>query len=202
MMTLKVGSRGPEVKRLQSALNLFPDGIFGPLTREGVEDFQRDHGLKVDGVAGTKTLAALGLVSDRKPRTGPRMINEIIIHCTDTPQGRDVSVDDVRHWHVDERGFSDIGYHFLIGIDGTVYEGRPLDIAGAHCLGHNAHSIGICYVGGRDSDNKTPKDTRTPSQKNALRSLVDYYRRKFGASVHGHYEFANKLCPCFTIDKL
>ena len=61
-----------------------------------------------------------------------RHIDEIILHCSATPEGRDVSLDDIRRWHVDERGWSDVGYHFVITLDGVVHAGRPMDIAGAH----------------------------------------------------------------------
>ncbi len=202
MTLLKRGSRGADVQILQKALSLIPDGIFGPLTQEAVETFQREHGLTVDGIAGPKTLAALGLAgSCVMAKTATRRIDKIILHCTATRQGKDYSVDQVRSWHVHDRNFADIGYHYLIRLDGTVEEGRDIDKIGAHCLGQNSHSIGICYVGGLNSDGNT-KDTRTPSQRNAMRSLVDYLKRKYNASVHCHNEFANKECPCFKIDQL
>lgn len=202
MTILKRGSRGADVQILQKALSLIPDGIFGPLTQEAVETFQREHGLSVDGIAGPKTLAALGLAGGYvMAKTTTRRIDKIILHCTATRQGKDYTVDQVRSWHVHDRNFADIGYHYLIRLDGTVEEGRDIDKIGAHCLGQNAHSIGICYVGGLDPDGNT-KDTRTPSQRNAMRSLVDYLKRKYNASVHCHNEFANKECPCFKIDQL
>ena len=71
-----------------------------------------------------------------------RNINLIIVHCSATPEGRDVSVADIDRWHR-ERGFDGIGYHYVVYIDGSVHEGRPLNKVGAHCKGHNAHSIGI-----------------------------------------------------------
>lgn len=199
---LKRGDRGVDVKALQYALSLITDGIFGPLTQEAVETFQREHGLKVDGIAGPKTLTALGLVGSyvmAKPAS--RKIDKIILHCTATKEGKDYTVEQVRQWHVKDRNFADIGYHYLIRLDGTVEEGRPIDRIGAHCTGQNAHSIGIVYAGGLDSDGN-PKDTRTPSQRNAMRALVDYLKRKYGASVHCHNEFANKECPSFKIDQL
>ena len=125
-----------------------------------------------------------------------RTINEIIVHCTATQEGRNFTVSQIRAWHL-HRGFSDIGYHFVVYLDGTVHEGRPLDRAGAHCKGHNAHSIGVCYVGGLDAGGK-PKDTRTPAQKAAMRTLITQLKKQYPATtVHGHREFANKACPCF-----
>lgn len=127
-----------------------------------------------------------------------RTINEIIIHCTATPAGRAVTVADIRRWHR-ARGFADIGYHYVIALDGAVHAGRPLSVAGAHCLGHNAHSIGVCYVGGLD-DEGHPADTRTEQQQRALRELVRELRQRYpAATVHGHNEFARKACPCFDV---
>ena len=125
-----------------------------------------------------------------------RKVNLLILHCTATPEGRPVTVQQVRQWHI-QRGFVDIGYHFLVGLDGTIHRGRPIEKAGAHCKGHNAHSIGICYVGGLDRQGK-PKDTRTPAQKAALLSLLKELKKQYPkATIHGHREFANKACPCF-----
>lgn len=128
-----------------------------------------------------------------------RKIDEIIIHCSATPEGRDHSVADVTAWHR-ARGFRTIGYHYLVHIDGRVERGRPENEIGAHCLGHNARSIGVCYVGGLASDCKTPKDTRTPEQRRMLRELVKGLQRKYrGAKVYGHRDFAAKACPCFDV---
>lgn len=125
-----------------------------------------------------------------------RTINSIIIHCTATKPLAHINVNDVRRWHR-ERGFSDIGYHYLILVDGTIEVGRPLSAVGAHCKGHNAHSIGICYVGGLNDKGKTA-DTRTPAQREAMRSLLISLKHRFpDAIIHGHRDFASKACPCF-----
>ena len=130
-----------------------------------------------------------------------RTIDKIIIHCTATPVGREVTVDEVRRWHR-ERGFADIGYHYLIHLDGRVSPGRPLRQMGAHCTNHNMHSIGIAYVGGLARDCRTSMDTRTPAQRKALRGLVGQLLRDYpGATVHGHREFAVKDCPCFDVQQ-
>jgi len=129
-----------------------------------------------------------------------RNINKIILHCSATPEGKDYTVAQIRHWHVNGNGWKDIGYHFVIYRDGSIHEGRPLEQAGSHTKGYNANSIGICYIGGCAADGKTPKDTRTPAQRLALRTLVARLQEQFpGATVHGHYEFANKACPSFKI---
>ena len=126
-----------------------------------------------------------------------RTINEIIIHCSATPEGRDYTVSDIRRWHL-ARKFKDIGYHYVIYRDGSVHTGRPVAQAGAHCFKHNAHSIGICYIGGLAMNGKTPKDTRTEAQKVAIVQLLkDLHNRYPKATVHGHRDFAAKACPCF-----
>ncbi len=128
-----------------------------------------------------------------------RQINRIIIHCTATPEGRHHTVADVRKWHI-AQGWKDIGYHFLIQLDGQVSEGRPIEQVGAHVKGHNSDSIGVVYVGGCDKNMK-PKDTRTEAQKLALRDLVGLLKKKYPHStVHGHNEFdKGKACPSFNV---
>lgn len=191
MTTLKIGSRGEDVKLLQRKLNLVDDGIFGSITDEAVRDFQRANGLTVDGIVGTNTWAKLGVASN------PRTINELIVHCTATAEGKDYTTSQIRDWHL-ARGFSDIGYHYVIYRDGSVHAGRAESKIGAHCTGHNSHSIGVCYVGGCASDGTTPKDTRTPEQKAALVRLLKDLKSKYPkATIHGHREFANKACPSF-----
>ena len=126
-----------------------------------------------------------------------RKINEIIVHCAATREGRDFTVEDITRWHK-ARGFATIGYHYVIYRDGSIHEGRPLEQIGAHCVGHNKHSIGICYIGGCASDGKTPKDTRTSEQKEALLALLRRLKARFpNATIHGHRDFAAKACPSF-----
>ena len=194
-MILKLGSRGNEVRALQEKLNLKADGIFGPLTEEAVKDFQRSNGLEVDGIVGADTLSKLNLSVNK------RTIKELIVHCSATPEGKDYSVDTIRQWHL-QRGFSDIGYHYVIYRDGSIHIGRDESIIGAHCTGHNTNSIGVCYIGGCASDGKTPKDTRTTEQKQSLVKLLKELKTKYPqASIHGHRDFSSKACPSFDATK-
>ena len=125
-----------------------------------------------------------------------RKINSIIVHCTATPAGRHVSVADISLWHR-QRGFVTAGYHYVVYLDGSVHPARPVATPGAHCLGHNADSIGVCYVGGVDSRGAAA-DTRTPAQREALRSLLRKLVEAYpGVTIHGHRDFAAKACPCF-----
>lgn len=193
-MNLKKGDRGLAVKVVQRLLRCYPDGIFGPMTDEAVRDFQQRRGLQVDGIVGPKTwLKLTGMILP----ISSRRIDKIIIHCTATPEGRDYTVADITMWHK-MRGFSDIGYHYVIYRDGTIHEGRNVNVAGAHTVGYNSNSIGVCYVGGLTKDGTTPKDTRTTAQKDALEKLMITLKANYPkATIHGHREYANKACPCF-----
>ena len=85
----------------------------------------------------------------------PRSKTEyIVIHCADTYETMDIGAEDIRKWHVEERGWSDIGYHKVIRRDGTVETGRDIDVSGAHAAGFNSVSIGVCLVGGRGEDDE------------------------------------------------
>lgn len=127
----------------------------------------------------------------------PNLVKFIIIHCSATPRGRDVGAKEIRRWHL-QRGFRDIGYHYVVRLDGSIEVGRPLGEAGAHCKGKNYCSVGICYVGGVESDGVTPADTRTLAQRRALAELIDELRKLFPmAEVVGHRDFAAKACPSF-----
>ncbi len=132
-----------------------------------------------------------------------RKINEIIVHCTATVEGKDFTVSDIDKWHK-ARGWKGIGYHYVVYRDGTVCKGRPVIEIGAHCQGHNSHSVGVVYVGGLDKDGKTAKDTRTTAQRQALKELLiklsKQYRLPKGA-IHGHRDYAAKACPSFDATK-
>ena len=218
-MNYKQGDKGEMVRRIQRALataglKVVVDGIFGPITTEAVKAYQKKCGLKADGIVGVLTLARLGLTwaSLKKSR---RTITEIIIHCTATVEGYNYDVDTIRRWHK-ARGFADIGYHYVVYLDGTVHDGRDVDTIGAHASGHNAHSIGVSYVGGIASDGHTAKDTRTELQKAALLSLLVDLRKLYpGAKILGHRDTSPDLngngtiepcewikdCPCFDAKK-
>lgn len=128
-----------------------------------------------------------------------RSISEIIVHCAATPEGKNFTVEQIRDWHVNGRGWKDIGYHFVIYLDGSIHAGRPVEQVGAHCLNHNQHSIGVCYIGGCTAEGKKAKDTRTPAQKKVLLELLTELRSIYPkARIHSHSDFANKACPAFN----
>ena len=136
-----------------------------------------------------------------------RRIDKIILHCSATSAGKHFDVNEIRKWHVEGRGWKDIGYHYIVYIDGQVVVGRPVETPGAHTQGHNKNSIGVCYVGGvsniKDKKGKFPaEDTRTPEQKEALwKLLMELMACYDGATLHGHNEFAAKACPSFDVQK-
>lgn len=131
-----------------------------------------------------------------------RPITEVIVHCTATPEGRDISVQTIREWHK-ANGWSDIGYHWVVLLDGTVQAGRPEALIGAHVAGHNSGTLGVVYVGGVAEDGKTAKDTRTPAQKKALLAHVKALIERYPTitKVTGHNQYANKACPSFDVRK-
>ncbi len=223
MTTLKSGSKGAEVKTLQTALNnagqygLTVDGVFGKKTETAVKDFQRCHDLSVDGIAGAKTWSKLGYETADEVSPCSRMITKLIVHCTATPEGEDFTVDAVNASHK-ARGFSYyidpdtkqrryIGYHYIILRDGTIVRCRPENVRGCHTANHNAESIGVCYVGGCPSRSvknwsMQGKDTRTEAQKAAIISLLKELRKRYrGAAIYGHRDFAAKACPSFDARK-
>lgn len=138
-----------------------------------------------------------------------RHIDEIIVHCADTrpewmlksPVQRKIT--EIRRWHVEGNGWSDIGYHFVIDRDGSVGVGRPLDKQGAHVKGHNATSIGICLIGGHGSSAVDKFEEHfTPAQDKALRAKIDELKAQFPSitKVTGHNDYTSaKACPGFKV---
>lgn len=125
-----------------------------------------------------------------------REITEIIVHCSDTPAGRHTTVEEIREWHL-QRGWSDIGYNYVIYLDGTVHEGRDVEKIPAHAKGHNKNSIGVCYIGGKDN-----VDTRTEEQREALVDLLVYLKTKYPkVRIIGHRDVSEKYCPSFDATK-
>lgn len=209
----KQGDRGAVVRRIQKIAGAYPDGIWGAVTTECVKRWQKAHGLTADGLAGPKTLAMMGITAAVQAVTPPkpaytvmydgvvlkrsrRRIDFIVVHCTATPEGQERTVDQIRSQHK-AQGWGDIGYHYVVTLDGRLHLGRDVDIAGAHVSGHNQNSVGVVYVGGLESDPKKTyaqlkaKDTRTNEQKAALLSLLMELRKLYPkAKIVGHRDFS------------
>lgn len=134
-------------------------------------------------------------------------ITEIILHCADTRPdwmaGRALSekVAEIRRWHVEERGWRDIGYHWVIDRDGSVAPGRPETEIGAHVEGHNRGTIGVCLLGGYGASADDPFEKNfTVNQEVAMRRLVGEIKvRTVIRKVSGHNDYAAKACPGFQV---
>ena len=128
-----------------------------------------------------------------------KSVDFIVVHASATPETMDIGVTEIRKWHR-QRGWLDVGYHKIIKRDGTVEDGRALNVPGAHARGFNHRSIGICLVGGVESDLKKPEANFTHAQWDALGDLVaDLVKLHPNAKVLGHRDLpkVNKDCPCF-----
>lgn len=237
MTIYKEGSSNRTINKLiQKAVGAYPDGVWGPLTTECLKAWQRENNLTPDGIAGPATLAKMGLTAtstsssqssstikhaDLILKKSKRRIDYIAVHCTASREGQAMTVEEIRKNHK-AQGWSDIGYHYVITLDGSVHLGRDVDIAGSHVKGYNANSIGVVYVGGLENKPGVPyvrlkaKDTRTEAQKAALLSLLVDLRKLYPkAKIQGHRDFSPdknhdgvitadewiKDCPCFDAKK-
>lgn len=147
----------------------------------------------------------------KNPLKKRKSTKQIIVHCTASKEGQNLTVEAVHNSHL-RNGWSGIGYHYLIGLDGTIYAGREDDTIGAHAAPQNSDSIGIVYVGGLDA-NKKPKDTRTEAQKESLIELIKFLLERYPtiSEIKGHRDISPdkngdgiiqpkewiKACPCF-----
>lgn len=128
-----------------------------------------------------------------------RIITELVVHCSATKPDQDIGVAEIRDWHVGQNGWNDVGYHYVIRRDGKIEVGRYIDEVGAHAKGHNENSVGICMVGGINS-NGNPDANFTFKQYDALHQLLltlchNYDRPK----ILGHRDLpdVSKACPSF-----
>lgn len=127
-----------------------------------------------------------------------REIDSIIIHCADTYPEMDIGAEDIRQWHI-ARGWSDIGYHYVVRRNGEVEEGRPLDVAGAHARGYNETSVGICLVGGKARPGLQPCNFTIEQWQSLAELIVDLEGRFEIDSVLGHNAVSDKACPTFDV---
>ena len=119
-------------------------------------------------------------------------MKEIIIHCSESPVGREDTAEDIHRWRI-QRGFDGIGYHYVLEVKGKLVAGRPEYWKGAHALGHNKRSIAICLVG---------TDKFNVDQMSILKNLLLKLMIKYpGVRVKGHNEISKKECPGFDVQK-
>ncbi|UPT53427.1 hypothetical protein [Synechococcus phage Ssp-JY39] len=201
------------VRAFQRKFELVPDGKVGPQSRTALKQATTpvlpgraepnksaiNRAVERLNVAGNDNIVPPSNVASFKLLDTARTIDTLWVHCAATPEGKDFTVADIRAWHK-ARGWSDIGYHYIVYRDGRVMLGRPVGQVGAHVSGHNTGSIGIVYVGGLSADGKTAKDTRTAAQRSSLLWLTRELTKKHGIRrVRGHNEVAAKACPSFIV---
>lgn len=129
-----------------------------------------------------------------------RDINRIIIHYSYTPPSMDIGAEEIRKWHTD-RGWSDIGYHFVIRRSGDVEKGRDILLAGAHTKSHNEDSIGIVLVGGKNQTKDENEINFTSAQWRALDRLIRDLKLEYEtiSDISGHRDNKATLCPGFNV---
>ena len=130
-----------------------------------------------------------------------RTVKKIVLHYSATPSDRDVTAKEINEWHK-ARGFRMIGYHYVVRLDGTVEQGRPEEIIGAHVKGHNSNSIGVCYIGGLKGNSKKGSNTMTEAQEASVIGLIqDLLQRYPQSCVYGHRDLTATQCPGFDVSK-
>lgn len=127
-----------------------------------------------------------------------RQIKQIILHCSATPDYMDIGASTIKKWHVDDNGWSDIGYHYVIRRNGEIEKGRPDRLPGAHARGANRNSIGVCWIG---------IDNPSPEQEKSMFSLIHFLMGKYSVKVEnvvGHREAVktSKTCPNLNMDRV
>ncbi|MDO5704053.1 MAG: N-acetylmuramoyl-L-alanine amidase [Paracoccus sp. (in: a-proteobacteria)] len=179
-----------------------PDGIFGARTRVATEAWLKAGGRP----AVTIQPSDAGMLYQGAAR---HPVEEIVVHCAATrplwmaavPLAAKLA--EIRRWHMQERGWSDIGYHYVIDRDGEHVPGRPINRIGAHVVGRNQGTIGICLLGGYEAAASDRfQDHYTPAQDAALRALIgDISRRTRIKRISGHNDHAATACPGFDVGK-
>lgn len=125
--------------------------------------------------------------------------NTIFVHCSATKPSQDIGARQIRIWHKHGKGWLDIGYHLVIKRDGTVEEGRPLDVVGAHAFGHNGDSVAVCLVGGIDEKGEADSNF-TSEQYESLKTVIKSLKGKYeNATIKGHRDVSYKDCPSFDV---
>ncbi len=209
MITLKTVT---EIKAFQRKHKLVVDGIAGPQTRRALAEVNRAVSQSArkepdKSAIATSSVPSAAPFKPVKPaplaitlRDTSRAIDEIIVHCAATPEGKYFDVRDVTAWHK-QRGWGRCGYHFIVLLDGTIQEGCPVGQEGIHTKRHNKGTIGISYIGGVSKDGKVAKDTRNKAQRAGLIGLVMALKAKHGIAkpVSGHNQYAQKACPSFSV---
>lgn len=177
------------------------DGIFGPRTRAAAAAWLERGGAPAASVLPAETRAMIFQGKARHP------VREVVVHCSATrpdwmaAEGLAAQRAEIRRWHVKDRGWRDIGYHWLIGRDGRIVAGRPETEIGAGVAGHNSGVIHVCLIGGHGSTEHDPFARNfTPAQDVTLRQQLQAIgMRTQLRRISGHNEWAAKACPGFNV---
>ena len=125
----------------------------------------------------------------------------IVIHCSATKSSMDIGLVEIRKWHVEDNGWRDVGYHYIIRRNGEVELGRRHDDTGAHAAGYNHKTIGVCMVGGMADDNSA-ENNFTDKQWTSVSDLIKQIKVNYpDVHVIGHNEISSKECPSFDVQK-
>lgn len=131
-----------------------------------------------------------------------KSVDWIVVHCSATSREDDIGVKEIRHLHM-QKGWSDVGYHYVIRRDGTVEKGRTDTTPGAHARGYNLYSLGICMAGGAKTKwGSKAEDNFTDEQFTSLFTLlVDLKTKHTDAEILGHRDLpgVKKACPSFDV---
>jgi N-acetylmuramoyl-L-alanine amidase len=135
-----------------------------------------------------------------------REIKRVFVHCSDSYAHMNINADIIREWHVNERGWNDIGYHYVILRNGEIENGRPVEIIGAGVKGHNSNSIHICMIGGKPDrgSNLDHFANFTFKQYQTLIQLREAIDTDYGNPTWlGHRDVdKGKTCPNFDVTAL
>ena len=172
------------------------DGDFGPMTLSASIELLDAEDLGGTEIAGKAVEIVKPLFAYKPPK---RAVHELIWHCAATPEGKDFTVEDIDRWHK-ARGWSGIGYHFVVYRDGSIHAGRSNEKTGAHVGGRNTGTIGATYIGGVTADGKKAKDTRTAEQRASMLWLTkEITKDRRIKRISGHNQYAAKACPSFDV---
>ena len=182
------------------------DGLFGPKTNAAAQNWLLARGAAATATVAPETSEVIYQGSARYP------VDEIIVHCSatrpDWMAGATLAaqVAEIRRWHTTPeaqggRGWKDIGYHWIIGRDGKVAQGRSEKVIGAHVIDHNRGTIGICLIGGASSTETDPFGRNfTGAQDVTLRQMIQgISMRTRIRRISGHNQYAAKACPGFNV---
>jgi len=136
------------------------------------------------------------MTDNKRPET-----SYIAVHCSATRPSMNVDASVIRRWHVEQNGWADIGYHYVILRNGVIQAGRHMDVIGAHVEGFNSRALGICLAGGIN-DAGNAEDNFMPVQKEVLLELLRVCKRYApNAVIRGHRDFpaVKKDCPSFDV---